>query len=211
MMSLQTFPIISFKYLLALFFLWLLFNLNLNLQGVQQSNSYDCGIFVIHFSRMFLKDPEFYSKLIKVTFYFCKKNRNIGSYNSDPPHFKFKCSLACWGCARYSSAAQEHCVRVGERLPEALESDARTKVVTTCLQRLPCHVLYAPHGSLTSDFVALHLFLFLFLFFMVSHLIIDLTISGSFFFYRAEIQKVWHHAFKTQTKLQTHRGYWAPL
>ena len=53
--------------------LWLSFNLNLNRQGVQQNNNSDCGIFAIHFARMFLKDPDFYSKSIKVTFLFCEE------------------------------------------------------------------------------------------------------------------------------------------
>jgi hypothetical protein len=64
--------------LLLLFF-------NLNLQGVKQSNSSDCGIFVIHFSRMFLKDPDFYSMSIKVNFSFCKDIETSAHIIQNPP------------------------------------------------------------------------------------------------------------------------------
>ena len=32
----------------------------------QQKNSYDCGIFVLHFARIFLCDPEFYTAFFLV-------------------------------------------------------------------------------------------------------------------------------------------------
>ena len=38
----------------------------MSVQVPQQQNSYDCGIFVLHFARIFLCDPEFYTAFFLV-------------------------------------------------------------------------------------------------------------------------------------------------
>jgi Ulp1 protease family, C-terminal catalytic domain len=173
---------------------------------VQQSNNSDCGIFAIHFAGMFLKDPDFYSKSIKVTLASAKKLKHRLMPFRPPPlqvqtlfgvlrmslFLEHGSGKKCW-------SGEENTCRIGFRNKN--QSSHRLPAIAS-FPTWFSHI-WLPHVCIC------FWFFFCFDLWLVIPPI-DLTISGSFFvFTRAEIQKVLpphHHDCKTQTKPQTRRG-----